>query len=112
MRILQIRNGKQPTGQPWTPQSRRKNLTYCKTMNLCTSSTSESSKSLPHADEEVDSPEVELYTSDVKYQTESIVPGKGPPPELPTKCCQSGCANCVWIQYAEDVAKYYKDGGG
>ena len=66
---------------------------------------------MPQTREQNDSPEVELYTSDVKYHTEPVVPGKGPPPELPTTCCQSGCANCVWIQYAEDVAKYYKDGG-
>lgn len=32
-------------------------------------------------------------------------------PEPPDNCCMSGCANCVWIHYAEDLAKIYNDGG-
>lgn len=33
------------------------------------------------------------------------------PPEVPTCCCMSGCANCVYIQYAVEMADYFKDNG-
>lgn len=43
--------------------------------------------------------------------SKDIVLGKGIPPEPPVDCCMSGCANCVWIMYANELRKYYEKDG-
>lgn len=30
-------------------------------------------------------------------------------PSVP--CCMSGCANCVWIQHAQELTETHEDGG-
>ena len=44
-------------------------------------------------------------------QGEEQVEAGGGPPSLPTTCCLSGCANCVWLDYAEALVSYYQAKG-
>ncbi|XP_059165391.1 uncharacterized protein LOC131947977 [Physella acuta] len=46
-------------------------------------------------------------------QVVSPVPlGQIVPPEPPINCCMTGCVNCVWIAYAEELKEYCKSVGG
>eukprot|EP00090_Calanus_glacialis_P028474 TRINITY_DN45726_c0_g1_i1.p1 TRINITY_DN45726_c0_g1~~TRINITY_DN45726_c0_g1_i1.p1 ORF type:complete len:136 (+),score=40.75 TRINITY_DN45726_c0_g1_i1:32-439(+) len=38
-------------------------------------------------------------------------PAVAGPPSLPSTCCMSGCANCVWLDFAEETVQYYKEMG-
>lgn len=34
-----------------------------------------------------------------------------PSPPNPDMCCRSGCSNCVYLYYAQELEKYFRDGG-
>ena len=48
------------------------------------------------------------FCSSSDWSEEAGGEGGGGPPSLPGTCCMSGCANCVWLDYAEEMVKYYE----
>ncbi|NXN01777.1 OXLD1 protein, partial [Sylvia borin] len=38
-------------------------------------------------------------------------PAAPPMPPPPTHCCGTGCPNCVWVGYVEELLERHRDGG-
>ncbi|XP_030085983.2 oxidoreductase-like domain-containing protein 1 [Serinus canaria] len=38
-------------------------------------------------------------------------PAAPPVPPPPTHCCGTGCPNCVWVGYVEELLERHRDGG-
>ncbi|KAH8037346.1 hypothetical protein HPB51_009901 [Rhipicephalus microplus] len=38
-------------------------------------------------------------------------PKEPPVPPGEEECCGTGCSNCVWLLYAEELVDYYRDNG-
>ena len=56
-------------------------------------------------------PIVDFIENENKETKKSVERDYSNPPEPPTTCCMSGCPTCVWLEYAEEISQFYKDGG-
>ena len=72
----------------------------------CRTSSSDNSCSSSYSSQQSNTSDADAVAADREICTTNINP-----PEIPTGCCMSGCANCVYIQYAVEMADYCKDGG-
>jgi len=54
--------------------------------------------------------QLRLCTNRTGDQADTSAATNGPP-AVPSTCCMSGCANCVWLDYAEEMVNFYEQRG-